>query len=242
MGIRDRPHSSTFSLTQFLTDLTNSNPHANLVYVPALGRETLYSHQISLLARSQPNAPYALEPRSIFVSGICDTETNARKVFVRLTDARILDNGLVRTSSIDGKRFAHQIKCLTVSRQRDLVELLFWWEEECMRLRKLLDGEQELGNLIKQIETGNTWGDPEAYDDERRLDLEKLKFERERLRMRVRQRPSERREDIEADQDKLFEKAQRVDQHWNATGGPPGGRNTQPMSEHERAMLPPYRA
>lgn len=243
----------SFSITQFLTDLAHANPHAGMAYIPSLGREMLYSHQITTYALSFSNpspsnahAPYALTPRSLFVSGVIDTETSATRIHGRLVQCKVLDEyGQVQTVNLDGKKFAAQVRSLTISRARELADLLFWWEEECMRLRNLIASEKELSLTIKRLErrqsgddgdNGEGREDRDERDDLALLDLERLKFEREKLRMRIRQRPSERREDVETGNDTLYDQVQRVATHTNGTepsngsaeGGALSRRRTEP--------------
>lgn len=210
---RKRNGSFGFSFTSFI-----NNAVPNLAadprrfdYVPALGKDMLYAHQIS---SKHPNSPYALDERSLFVGGICDTESVSVRVFHKLAKAGIIDGqDCIDTKQIIGKKFSHQIAILSVSRQRELINLLFWWEEECVRLRKLVSEESDLNKNVKALEKGEPLAEdipPEILnDDEERMQLiEHLKFEREKLRMRIRQRPSERREDVENGTDALYAEAQ----------------------------------
>lgn len=215
---RKRNGSLGFSFTTFVNNAVPNlaaDPH-RFAYCAPLGKDMLYAHQISA---THPDAPYALDERSLFVGGICDKESIASKVFYKLTKAGILnEQGCVDTRKIDGKKFAHQIAVLSVPRQRELVNLLFWWEEECMRLRKLIDEEKDLKENIKAIEKQGSGEDGEEDENdahgyaikddvERRQLLDRLRFEREKLRMRIRQRPSERREDVESGTDALYAEA-----------------------------------
>lgn len=105
-----------------------------------------------------------------------------------------------------GPKFIHQVAVLDQRRQKQLVNLLFWWEEECQRLRKLRGEESDLCASIKEIERGPVEGEVDTLpndDQERRQLLDHLRFEREKVRMRIRQRPSERRADVEAGTDDL---------------------------------------
>lgn len=72
-----------------------------------------------------------------------------------------------------------------------------------MRLKKLEGEEGELGMLIKGCKAElKECGEDEGLEVRARLD--RLKFARERVRMKRRQRPSQRREDIENDTDDLL--------------------------------------
>lgn len=115
-----------------------------------------------------------------------------------------------------GRKFMHQLAVLDQRRQKQLINLLFWWEEECHRLRKLNDEEAHLSATIKGIEKRQHEGEGDAEarinvdgeaipedDQERQQLLDHLRFEREKVRMRMRQRPSQRRADVEAGTDTL---------------------------------------
>lgn len=108
-----------------------------------------------------------------------------------------------------------------------------------MRLRKLIETEQELTKTIKDVEREQRARGPneaDGRDEVNLLGLERLRFEREKVRMRIRQRLSERREDVEMERDTLFEEAQRVNAHMqidgqedgNGDGGVVGRRRTEP--------------
>ncbi|KAK5947856.1 hypothetical protein OHC33_011121 [Knufia fluminis] len=199
-----RNGSLGISFTRFINNAIPNlaaDPH-RFDHIPKLGQDMLYAHQ---LAAQHSGAPYSLDERSFFVGGICDNESVSRKVFRKLTDAGILDgSACVDTRNLDGKKFAHQVAVLSVSRQRDLVNLLFWWEEECQRLRKLISEEKELSESIDNVLQHGQDGRDDT--DEQQL-LERLRFEREKVRMRIRQRPSERRDDIENGTDGLYAEA-----------------------------------
>lgn len=208
-----------------------------------LGQDMLYAHQMSSI---QPGAPFALDERSMFVGGICEHEGTSLKVFHKLGRAGILDEqGCVHTQKIEGRKFPHQVPILSQSRQRDLIHLLFWWEEECQRLRKLIDEEKELGRQIRRIERkgqieeqsdGVEMEDGLLDDQERRQLLDNMRFEREKLRMRIRQRPSERRADVEAGTDDLLVRIQ---------SAPLLRRQTEPIlhshGDHQQFEPPAYR-
>lgn len=244
---RKRNGSLGFSFSNFVNAAV---PNLGMNSVPTswcaqLGQDMLYAHQLS--SRS-PGAPFALDERSLFVGGICDHEGTSLKVFHKLGRAGILDEqGCVLTHKIEGKKFPHQVPILSQPRQRDLVYLLFWWEEECQRLRKLIDEEKELGQQIKRIEgkgtdnidrneDGEELADGLRDDQERRQLLDNMRFEREKLRMRIRQRPSERRADVESGTDDLLVRVQ---------SGPQARRHTEPMPHaHESGQQcepPAYR-
>lgn len=77
--------------------------------------------------------------------------------------------------------------------------MLFFWEEEVQRLRKLEGEERELTGLIDAAEKAQTEGETGTQTQTQML--EQMKFARERVRMKKRQKPTERRTDLEADRD-----------------------------------------
>lgn len=170
----------------------------------AYRRDMCYMHQIA------STDPYALDERSFYVAGVVDSESVSRKVYKALKKYTILGNdGIVDTHKI-GPRFPHQLAMLNIPRQKELVGMLFWWEEECQRLRKLNAEEKELDGLIADAEARvavGTEGDDCSgrREDDRgaKLALDQLRFARERVRMKKRQRPSQRRVDVEQDKDDI---------------------------------------
>lgn len=57
----------------------------------------------------------------------------------------------IQTSLIT-KQFPHQLPFLSIHRQRALIGLLFFWEEELVRWRLLEDEEAEIVKLISEVE------------------------------------------------------------------------------------------
>ncbi|KIW18797.1 hypothetical protein PV08_03086 [Exophiala spinifera] len=205
---RKRNGSLGFSFTRFAhaavpNFFADESPvrTANLI---SYRRDMCYMHQIA-----SPD-PYALDERSFYVAGVVDSESVSRKVHRALKKCSILgDDGIVDTHKI-GPRFPHQLALLNIPRQKDLVGMLFWWEEECQRLRKLNAEEEELDELIAHAEVrvtvateGAARGELREDDHGAKLALDELKFARERVRMKKRQRPSQRRVDVEEDKDDI---------------------------------------
>ncbi|EXJ61724.1 hypothetical protein A1O7_02153 [Cladophialophora yegresii CBS 114405] len=212
---RKRNGSLGFSFTRFanaavpnfFADPTPSH-HIDLT---TYRHDMCYVHQIA-----SPN-PYALDERSFYVAGVVDSESVSKRVHSKLMRHDILrrEDGSVDTFKI-GPRFPHQLALLNLNRQKDLVGMLFWWEEECQRLRKLEGEEKELDGLIGEA-TAAAAGDvvPSATGQEGdspqremsadlKATLDQLKFARERVRMKRRQRPSQRDPDVEADKDDIL--------------------------------------
>ncbi|KIX07781.1 uncharacterized protein Z518_02435 [Rhinocladiella mackenziei CBS 650.93] len=162
-------------------------------------RDMCYMHQIA-----SPN-PYALDERSFYVVGVVDSESVSKRVHKTLKKHEILNphDGTVDTYKI-GPKFPHQLALLNINRQKDLVGMLFWWEEECQRLRKLDAEEKELNTLIMESERNLTKIGEQEDSHGPKETLDQLKFARERVRMKRRQRPSQRHPDIEADRDDIL--------------------------------------
>lgn len=84
--------------------------------------------------------------------------------------------------------------------------MLFWWEEECQRLRKLDAEENELNAMISKLQLTLSQPGPNDADlHTQKQTLDQLKFARERVRMKKRQRPSQRHPDVEADRDDIVQ-------------------------------------
>ncbi|ETI19642.1 hypothetical protein G647_08654 [Cladophialophora carrionii CBS 160.54] len=168
-------------------------------------RDMCYMHQIASAD------PYSLDERSFYVAGVVDSESVSKRVHAKLKKHEILrEDGSVDTFKI-GPRFPHQLALLNLNRQKDLVGMLFWWEEECQRLRKLQAEEKELDSLIEEAEgkvaamaTGTEDDSPERSSADLKGTVDQLKFARERVRMKRRQRPSQRDPDVEADKDDIL--------------------------------------
>ncbi|KAK7888552.1 hypothetical protein LTR67_008898 [Exophiala xenobiotica] len=187
-------------------------------------RDMCYMHQIA-----SGDGAYALNERSFYVAGVVDSEGVSKKVYKALRKNGILREeegrrdgaGAVVDTHRIGVRFPHQLAMLNIVAQKDLVGMLFWWEEECQRLRKLDDEERELDGLVGEAELelelaqsgsgqegegvdgdGDRDGDRGAVAA-KKVALDRLKFARERVRMKRRQRPSQRRVDVEEDRDDI---------------------------------------
>ncbi|RMZ77151.1 hypothetical protein DV737_g4510, partial [Chaetothyriales sp. CBS 132003] len=185
---RKRNGSLGFSFTRFanivvpnfFADTSPSTASA----LAGLRKDMCYAHQLS-----SPN-PVVLDERSFYVAGVADSEA----------------------------AFIHQLASINVVRQRELINMLFWWEEETQRLKKLIAEEKELDGMIDAAEElFFTQQQPQDESDRENAHdvgnndvgtkekLDQLKFARERIRMKMRQRPSQRRADVEADKDDLMD-------------------------------------
>ncbi|KAL2428743.1 Vanillyl-alcohol oxidase [Exophiala dermatitidis] len=167
----------------------------------AFRQDMCYMHQVTSAD------PYALDERSFYVGGIVDSEKLSKRIHKTLKKYEILkaEDGTVDTYKI-GPRFPHQLAFLNINRQKDLVGLLFWWEEECQRLRKLNAEEKELDSIIADMVHNLEHLGPDSPEEQHlKINLDQLKFVRERIRMKKRQRPSQRHPDVEADRDDIVE-------------------------------------
>ena len=184
--------SKGFSFSRLITNAVPnfaSESAGAWVEVSPERRDMLYMHQINT------PKPEALDENSFFVVGVCDRERQSQRIHSALLKNGVLTTpeGLVDTYKI-GPKFIHQLAFIAQASQKNLINVLFWWEEETQRFRKLVEEEKELDTMISELETR-----PEEIADRETLD--QLKFARERVRMKKRQRPSQRNPAIEADTD-----------------------------------------
>ncbi|KAI9868236.1 MAG: hypothetical protein M1813_006981 [Trichoglossum hirsutum] len=99
---------------------------------------------------SQEN-PKVLNDLSFFMGGIVEPKSHSPKIHSALKKNGVIDaaTGALHTSRIT-KHFANELYIISVHRQRKLVGLLFWWEEELVRWRLLEDEEREISLLVAQ--------------------------------------------------------------------------------------------
>ena len=188
---RKRNGSLSFSFSRLVSNaIPNfaSDGAGMTTEVHPIHRDMLYMHQ---LAAAEPEL---LDERSFYVAGVCDRERQSERIFMALLKNGVISpEGAVDTYKI-GPKFTHQLAFIPQVSQRNLINVLFLWEEEVHRLRKLGEEEAELTTMISEAETQND----DAIDREA---VDQLKFARERVRMKRRQRPSQRNSAIEADTD-----------------------------------------
>jgi hypothetical protein len=170
-------------------------------------RDIVYVHQINTLE------PAALDENAFYVGGVCDREKQSQRIHSALLKNGVLTTpeGLVDTTKI-GPKFTHQLAFISRMAQKNLIYLLFWWEEETLRWNKLCEEEKELTRMISDAEA-ETRGQTDAET------LDQLKFARERVRMKKRQRPSQRNPDIESDTDATVAKAFNIRRQSDARPG-----------------------
>jgi hypothetical protein len=95
------------------------------------------------------------------------TETHhyARSVFRSCTKVGVIDaiTGQPDTTKID-KSLVSKIGIIPVPKQRELVNMLFWWEEELTRWRLLDEEEAEIVKAISARDNGAQDGEAELQE------------------------------------------------------------------------------
>ena len=149
----------------------------------------------------------------------------------------------IDTSKISSK-FIHQLAFISQTSQKNLINVIFFWEEEVQRLKKLDAEESEISDLIRTAErrsrparqtmtesaqtpaqpTSDRQQQPNKDQEQQthqpsppprsssptpdqRAELDRLRFARERVRMKKRQVPTQRDPDIERDTDNVLARA-----------------------------------
>jgi len=103
-----------------------------------------------LFARQMASAdPTRLAADCFNAAGIVDTGYMSSRVFKKLQAYGVINaqDGTIHTENID-RYFAHHLAIISAYRQKQVVLLLFWWQEECQRLVKLSAERQELKGLM----------------------------------------------------------------------------------------------
>jgi len=168
--------------TRLLSSLSPHLAHSNEdVNLSPLQADNLVRYQLLIL-----NSRY-LDPLAFFIAGIAASESVFRRMHRTLIKHHIIlaspehhkhaassdEEGEVEmtvNTSLISRSFLSQMKAVSVSTQRKIVGLLFFWEEECVRWR-LLDAEERAIAVEVEMEGGN--GDLaialEAVEMKRRL-------------------------------------------------------------------------
>ena len=135
--------------------------------------------------------PYGLVPTSLQASQILDTEHISSKAHKKLVKAGVLSatDNTIDTSKIDAN-FTHELSFVPAYRQKQIVDLLFWWEEECHRLRRLQAERTELQSLV---------------DSSDGADKALYKQLLDRVENKISAKPSQRIEAMEKDEDALIQ-------------------------------------
>ena len=121
---RKRNGSLGFSFTKFahaaVPNFFEDDPATRVSELGSYRKDMCYAHQTT------SSNPYALDERSFYVAGVTDNENMSKKVYKALQKHELLKkDGLVDTFKI-GPNFAHQLACINMVRQRELVNMLFW--------------------------------------------------------------------------------------------------------------------
>lgn len=161
-------------------------------------QDAVYLYQLQL------SNPYGLTDESLYVSKIVDVESFSRKVFLQLKKLQLVDAaGEVSTAGFErpnfGKDYTNSLSMIPVARQKDIVELLFWWDEETRRLKKLLAERKELVLMSSYAE------DASQRENTRQL--------LDRIESKINVRPSQRIGKVERDEDLTDYAPQNKTQH-----------------------------
>jgi hypothetical protein len=133
--------------------------------------------------------PYLLDTGSIEAALIVSKTSASKDVYKGLVKAGVVSpQGVIDTTRID-RHFLNHLAILRASQQRQVIVTLFWWEEETLRLRKLLDERRELEILTAEASA-------EAMPEYRKL--------LQRVNGKILARPSERERIVEEDADDLM--------------------------------------
>ncbi|KAI9784657.1 MAG: hypothetical protein M1835_003538 [Candelina submexicana] len=98
----------------------------------------------------QPS-PHLLGEYSFFIGGVVGSKQNSPAVYRALKKNGVLsETGEIRTERIT-RDFANQVRTVSVHAQRKLVGLLFWWEEEVVRLRLVGEEEKEVEEVLEEL-------------------------------------------------------------------------------------------
>lgn len=164
----------------------SSSSGADPGHISNVQQDSVYLYQLQL-----PN-PCALTEETLYVSKIIDHESVSRKVFQQLKklDLLTVDNEVTTAAFGNptfGKEFTHSLAMIPASRQKHIVDFLFWWDDETRRLHKLFEEKQELTVLRA------------SSQDAARSDYFQLLLDR--LQLKIQTRPSQRNAEIEQDKD-----------------------------------------
>jgi hypothetical protein len=148
--------SKHFSFSRFI-----NNAVPNLASAPidtdlsTTELDALFTHQLT------QTDFLTLSDQSFLHAGITTSPKTSASIHKALLKNGVLAQGAVNTSAID-KNFAHDLAIVTSHAQKKIVNVLFFWEEEGMRWRKLSGEKEELEVVIK--ETKEAGGDVGSYE------------------------------------------------------------------------------
>ena len=93
-----------------------------------------------------------MDVESEWLNALADSKHVAKRVLSSCHDAGVIDAATGRpvTTSID-RSMVSKIAIITVQKQRELVMMLFYWEEELVRWRLLCEEEGRLRTALVQL-------------------------------------------------------------------------------------------
>ncbi|MCJ1244564.1 hypothetical protein MMC30_001762 [Trapelia coarctata] len=139
-----------FSFNRFITSAVPNfaNSSDRDMELSAKQQDDLFNFQIGLAE------PRVLAEHSFYIAGVVENINQSPKILTSLKKASILsehpDDPTVYTSRIS-KNFPNQMATISVHRQRKLVCMLFFWEEELMRWKLLDDEQREIQGLLDEV-------------------------------------------------------------------------------------------
>ncbi|MCJ1462768.1 hypothetical protein MMC07_001371 [Pseudocyphellaria aurata] len=148
----------------------NANDCKNEADLTPKQQDDLFRFQLTQLD------PRILSEQSFYIAGIVDHPSLSPRILAALHKASILTSSppFVHTSLIT-RKFPHQVAIISVHRQRKLVSLLFFWEEELMRWRLLEEEENEVRRFLDEE---NNAGEGGEREEELRVALGRVRARR----------------------------------------------------------------
>jgi hypothetical protein len=167
--------STRFSFNRFI-----SNAIPNIASTPIDTElspnelDSLFMHQLG-----EPD-PLLLSPQAFLNAGITSSPKVSASIHKALIKKSILSTAspVVNTSAI-GKNFTHDLAMITSHAQKKVINLLFFWEEEGQRWKKLIGEQEELKVVIEAEKSSG--GDVGSYE-KRLVEVEGLMRLRPSLR------------------------------------------------------------
>jgi len=133
--------------------LRRSITHPSRDDVPLLQKDTIFVYQMAHCgggAGGDKAAPQLLDAGALLAAGLCGSARDAQAVHAALQRAGVLTADPARPVDTDriGAGLARQVRVLPPAALRALVKVLFFWEEEAVRLRLLAAEEDELKAVL----------------------------------------------------------------------------------------------
>lgn len=175
----------------------NEHPDGDPGHISPVQQDMFYSYQLA--GGSKPGkSPLSWDEGSIVASGILDKINNhmSAQAYRALKKHGVLNPASQVDTMKITKHFNKELSMIPAWRQKQMVDLLFWWEEESHRLRKLLEEQTELEQLLERAKRDGGVQEAKSY----RMLLE-------RVRGKINTKPSERVVAVEEDRDEVFKEA-----------------------------------